>query len=188
MIGVNVYHLSHLHTIQWNNDQWETPFFLMYHRDLRIPLYNLLAHRVLTYAKDIKPHDSFAINFQLAWPNKRDNLQQQQLRQKQQYDKTARPSKITTGNKVVIRRSQNKPGLSSKLTYQFEGPYRCIRIEGNHLFLTPTNKPNAEPSLWHIDHVKLFHAAIELNAMSTSMIMSEPRKWQGTENKNSIPY
>ena len=61
-------------------------FFLIYHRDPRIPLDNLLAHRVSTYVEDIKPHDSFAMNFQIAWQNARDNLQQQQLRQKQQYD------------------------------------------------------------------------------------------------------
>ena len=160
----------------------DSPFFLMYHRDPRIPLDNLLAHRVSTYAEDIKPHDSFAMNFQLAWQNARDNLQQQQLRQKQQYDKTARPSKITTGDKVLIRRSQNKPGLSSKLTYQFEGPYRCVRIEGNHLFVTPINKPNAEPFSWHIDHAKLFHAATP-----TSTIMSEPRKRQRMKTKIQYP-
>ena len=39
----------------------DSPFFLMYPR---IPFDNLLAHRVSTYAEDIKPHDSFAMNFQ----------------------------------------------------------------------------------------------------------------------------
>ena len=69
------------------------------------------------------------------------------------------PSKITPGSKVLIRCNVNKPGISSKLTHQFSGPYRCVRIESNHIFLTPIDKPNAVPFSWHIDHTKLAHTA-----------------------------
>ena len=79
--------------------------------------------KVAPYQEQLQPHETIALNFQLAWQNARDNLQQHQRHKKQHYDKTAIPSRITPGSKVLIRRNMNKPGLSSKLTNQFTGPF-----------------------------------------------------------------
>ena len=131
-----------------------------------------------------QPHETIALNFQLAWQNARDNLQQHQRHQKQHYDKAAIPSKITPGSKVLIWRNTIKPGLSSKLTHQFTGPYWCIRIEGNHIFLTPIDKPNAKPFSWHIDHAKLAHT-VDRTIIGLNLTNDQLRKLQ---TKNKIQY
>ena len=160
----------------------------MYHRDPKIPIDNLLDHKVSTYNEDMKPHDITAMNFRLAWQNAKDNLQQQQMRQKQHYDKTTIPSQIIPGSKVVIKRNTAKQGLPGKLTNQFVGPYRCVKIQGNHLFLTPIDRPNATPFSWHIDHAKPFHTADELdNATPTPTTTPESRKRQRAKTSTQYP-
>ena len=94
----------------------ESPFFLMYHRDPKIPLDNLLSSEVSKYDENVQPHHLTAMNFQLAWQNTKDNLQQQQMQQKQYYDRNVVASKITPGCKVVIKRNSKKKGVSNKLT------------------------------------------------------------------------
>ena len=88
----------------------ESPFFLMYHRDPKIPMDNLLAQTASPYQEQLQPHETIALNFQLAWQNAWDNLQQHQRHQKQHYDKAAIPSKITPGSKVLIWCNTIKPG------------------------------------------------------------------------------
>ena len=154
----------------------DSPFFLMYHWDPKIPIDNLLAHKVSTYNENVKPHDLTAMNFQLAWQNARDNLKQQQIRQKQHYDKTAITSRIAPGSQVVIKRNTTKQGLSNKLTYQFDGPYCCVCIEGKHLFLTPLDKPNSTPFSWHIYHAKLFHTEEEQINPTLTAEQHEPQQ------------
>ena len=103
MIGVNTYHSLRLHIMQLNRNQWvNLHFSLMYHRDPKIPMDNLLAQTVSPYQQQLQPHETIALNFQLAWQNVRDNLQQHQRQQKQHYDKTVIPSQITPGSKVLI--------------------------------------------------------------------------------------
>ena len=75
----------------------ESPFFLMCHRDPKIPLDNLLSHEVSPYNETVQAQDVIAMNFQLAWKNAQDNLRLHQQHQKHRYDQIAKPSDITPG-------------------------------------------------------------------------------------------
>ena len=110
---------AHNSAIQWSVN--ESPFYLMFHRDPKLPLDTLLAHDVSTYNEGVDTKDRIALNFRMAWENAQHNLEHVQQQQKR-YDEQASPSKIETGNRVFIRDVTNRPNISNKLTYKFRGP------------------------------------------------------------------
>ena len=100
--------------------------------------------------------DTIALNIRLAWDNARRNLQCAQHKQKQNYDEHARPSSIETGSRVFIKDNTHRRNTSEKLNFRFKGRlYRCVRRDGNEIWVTPIDKPNAKPLRWHVEHAKL---------------------------------
>ena len=153
--------ITFAHNVAAQKSVGESPFYLLYHRDAQLPIDQLLSHKVSVHAEQPTVADETALHVQLAWDNARTNLQHTQQRQKQRYDKTARASRITVGSQVLIKDTTIRPQQSKKLTYPYKGPYRCVRIEGNNLFLTPIRQPAATPFRWHIDQAKLATVPME---------------------------
>ena len=65
------------------------------------------------------------------------------------------PTSFHAGDKVFI--IDNTPHLhrSRKLTNKYKGPFKCIKVDGDHLFLVPLGKPDISPLRWHAEFTKL---------------------------------
>ena len=163
----------------------ESPFYLMFHRDPRLPLDTLLDHNVSCYQEDMDINDMIALNFRLAWQNAERNLVHAQQEQKVRYDVHTNHSKIEVGSRVFIRDDSNKPNVSNKLTYKFRGPFRCIKREGNNLWLTPINQPNAKPFCWNADYAKLARIGSNMNNGTETETEAEAHDLPHDTDRNS---
>ena len=161
----------------------ESPFYLMFHRDPRLPLDTLLDHDVSCYQEDMDINDRIALNFRLAWQNAERNLAHTQQEQKMRYDVHTTPSKIEVGSRVFIRDASNKPNVSNKLTYKFRGPFRCVKVEGNNIWLTSINQPNAKPFRWNADYAKLARIGSNMNNGTAKEAHDLPRDTGCTSKK-----
>ena len=132
----------------------DSPFYLMFHRQPRLLIDNLLHHQVSPYNENPSFTDHVALDFQLAWYNMRQNLKNTQQQQKQRHDKDTKPASFRVGEDVFIIDTTPQVNKSWKLTNKYKGPFRCIKIDGNHLFLVPHDKPEAKPLRWHMEFAK----------------------------------
>ena len=111
----------------------ESPFYLVYGRDPRIPTSTVLSQSRSVYAVDIDDYKSeFATNLSEAWKLARSNIEQAQTRQKKQYDKRAREVDLREGDRVMVYMPAAVQGKDHKLARPYHGPYRVLTV-------TPTN-------------------------------------------------
>ena len=122
-----------------------SPFLLMYNREPRLPLDNILHHQVSMCNEDPSFTDRVAMNFQL--------LEHTQKQQKQRHDTTTKSASFQTGDDVFILDTTPPINKSRKLTNKYKGPFRCVDISGNHLTLIQ-DKPGAKPFTWHVELAK----------------------------------
>ena len=95
------------------------------------------------------------MDFPVSWCNTRPSLEQTQQLQKQHHDAKTNPAPFHIGDDVFIL--DNNPYLhkSQKLTNKYKGPFKCIKIDGSHLFLVLQDKLDATPLRWHMEFAKL---------------------------------
>ena len=111
----------------------ESPFYLVYGRDPRIPTSTVLAQSRSVYAVDVDDYKSeFATSLSEAWKLARSNIEQAQTRQKKQYDKRAREVDLREGDRVMVYMPAAVQGKDHKLARPYHGPYRVLTV-------TPTN-------------------------------------------------
>ena len=104
----------------------ETPFYLMYGRDPRLPIDVSLTKAQETYCNTDDYRGVIPGRFLDARKLTRDNIELAQQRQKSQYDKTAKDVTYDIGQQVWLYTPNNRKGLSSKLTPNWHGPYRIL--------------------------------------------------------------
>ena len=113
----------------------ESPFFLLYGRDPRIPSESALNSPsspiyIMVDLEDYKSELTSSLSG--AWKIARANIQDAQVHQKHQYDKHSKESKLAVGDRVMVHMPQSVSGKAWKLARPFYGPY-CV------LSLTSTN-------------------------------------------------
>ena len=106
----------------------ETPFYLLYGRDPRLPI-DVSLLKVQEVFQDTNDYRGILAQRLLeARKLTHDNIQLAQQRQKEQYDKTAKEVSYKIGQQVWLYTPNNRKGLSSILTHNWHGPYRILRV------------------------------------------------------------
>ena len=82
----------------------DSPFYLMYHREPRIPIDNILQHQVSMYNENPSFTDHVALDFKLSWQNARQNLETTQQLQKQRHDAKAKTTTFSNRRQRVHHR------------------------------------------------------------------------------------
>ena len=125
----------------------ESPIFLVYGRDARVPCEEALSFEKSPYMVDVDDYKTeLAASLADAWRITRDNIDKAQKAQKKQYDKKARVKEIRAGDRVMVYMPQEANGVSKKLARPHFGPYRVLDVHPNGLTVRPVDRPK-DPSI-----------------------------------------
>ena len=139
----------------------ESPFFLLYGRDARIPTDEALTFEKSPYLIDT---DDYKIELMRslteAWRIARDHIVQSQESQRRQYDKKAKERQYRVGDRVMVYMPQEVKGKTRKLACPYHGPYRVMEVYPSGLSVRPVDRPNDAPTRVNLERVTLCPAEL----------------------------
>ena len=107
----------------------ESPFFLLYGRDPRVPTSTVLTYQRSPYTVDIDDYKSeMMTNLSQAWKLAQENIKAAQKCQKTQYDKKTRDVNLKVGDRVMVLMPTEAKGEKRKLARPFHGPFRVLSL------------------------------------------------------------
>ena len=111
----------------------ESPFFLLYGRNPRLPSGTLLDQSRTTYLVDLDDYRTeLVVNLKKARELALKNIKQAQEKQRKFYDRQSCPLPYRIGDRVMVFMPSNVTGKDRKLARPYHGPFRIVH-------LTPTN-------------------------------------------------
>jgi len=112
----------------------ESPFFLLYGRDPRLPTETALSQPESPYQVDVEDYRTELVTqMSRVWTLAKQKIEQAQQAQKIQYDRHATNlEKLRVGDRVMVYMLDQVQGKMRKLARPFHGPYQILS-------LTPTN-------------------------------------------------
>ena len=121
----------------------ETPFYLLYGREARLPMDVSLLPPGDPTSSIAKHRHRIVKNIEIAQNMARDNNARAQQKMKEYYDRKAKEPDFIEGSKVWVFVPKGKKGLSKKLLHNYHGPYRVVdKLSPVHYRLrTCSNKP-----------------------------------------------
>lgn len=121
----------------------ESPFFLLYGRDPRLPNEKILSPLKSQKLVDLKEYGTeVASRMSEAWELARKNVGRAQKRQKATYDGRSRPPNFAVGERVFLLKPAEKTGEARKLARPFHGPYRVMELTP---YIRRVDRPQDEP-------------------------------------------
>ena len=125
----------------------ESPFFLMYGRDPRLPTATALSWPMERSMVDLEEYgENLAANLSEAWKMAQEAIQQAQSKQKQYYDDGTR-TVFKAGNRAFLYKPSARSGSAYKFARPYHGPYRILEVMSNNAKIRPVDKPQDEPIL-----------------------------------------
>ena len=111
----------------------ESPFFLLYGRQPRLPMdVSMLPPRDISAS--IAEHRARVVeNIEIAHRIAKENIQRAQQRMKDYHDLHAVPVNHQVGDRVWVYTPRNRKGMSKKLAHNWHGPFRIVK------FLSPVH-------------------------------------------------
>ena len=111
----------------------ESPFFLLYGCDPRLPTESVLGSTNEAYLVDMEDYRSeFLISLGKAQKLALENIRKAQEKQKQYYDRASENPKYRIGDRVMVYMPGDVAGKDWKLARPYHGPFRIVSV-------TPTN-------------------------------------------------
>ena len=165
-------HLAHLliaYRVSAQESTKESPFYLLYGRDPRIPTETALSHSTSPY--NVDPDDykvELMASLTNAWKVAKEHIVKAQQSQKHYYDRKSKPTTLKVGDRVMPAEVRGK---NRKLVRPFHGPYRVLN-------LTPTN---AEVRL--VDHPNDASLFVALNRLRPCYTELGDATWTGRRNR-----
>ena len=134
----------------------ESPFFLLYGRDPRLPTEEALTQPRTRYQVDLDDYKTeLTDGLTTAWNVAQDQIRKSQQRQKKYYDRSAGRTKISVGDRVFLYVPSAKTGKAHKFARPFHGPYRVLEVTSNDARIVPVHTPKAEPIFVALDRIRL---------------------------------
>lgn len=126
----------------------ESPFYLVYGRDPRLPTETGLTMPAPTYMVDAADYrQELVAKLSTAWATAKENIQGAQDTQKVQYDRKAGKSGIKVGDRVMVFMSSSVQGKERKLARPYHGPYRVLKVTPTNAEVTLIDKPR-DPAIF----------------------------------------
>lgn len=120
----------------------ESPFFLLYGRDPRLPTEEALSPPQTRQVLDIDDYRSeLTTGFSEAWKLAQENVRKAQQKQKRHHDRRAKEPKLRKGDRVFVYMPAAKRGKAHKFARPFSGPYRVVELFNNGAEVNLIAKP-----------------------------------------------
>ena len=133
----------------------ESPYFLLYGRDPRLPNQAMLSPAKTRRVLDLREYGAeLHERMSAAWEGARDMIKQAQNRQKLVYDRRRRCADFIPGERVFLLQPSSITGELKKLARPVHGPYRIISLDTNTAHVRRVDQPQDEPILVVIDRLK----------------------------------
>ena len=133
----------------------ESPFFLLYGRDPRLPTEAALCPEETKKLVNLREYGSeLAECMSTARKLAKEHIKTAQKHQKAQYDRKARPPKFLTGDRVFLYKPAEKSGEGRKLARPYHGPYRIIELNANNAQIRKVNQPDGDLLLVATDRLR----------------------------------
>ena len=130
----------------------ESPFYLLYGRDGRLPTDSVLDTPPSPYLVDSEDYQvELAQVLSSAWDVARSEIQKAQRHQKTQYDKKSKIVDYRAGGRVMVFMPQETTTKNRKLALPYHGPYSILEVRPNCLLVRPVDKPDDKPILVSMD-------------------------------------
>ena len=125
----------------------ESPFFLLYGRDPRLPIELALSPPAECYHTHLDDYKSRMIQaMSQAWTQAKKMIGKAQQRQKTQHDRSSKNANFQVGDRVFVFMPGMKTGPAYKLACPYKGPYRVIEIHPNGAEVLLIDRPK-EPAI-----------------------------------------
>ena len=133
----------------------ESPFFLLYGRDPRLPTEAALSHPTTPYQVDLADYRSELIaHLSDAWKLAHQNIGVAQKKQKIQHDKNSKDVKLNIGDRVMVLMKGVIKGKAWKFACPFHGPYRIVALTTNNAEVRLVDEPTADSIFVSLDRVR----------------------------------
>ena len=110
----------------------ESPFFLLYGRDPRLPTDSAIYPEKAGRHLDLKEYGTeLASHMAEAWELTRQCIRKAQKKQKANYDKRSRPPNFQVGDRVFLYKPADKTGPLRKFARPYHGPFRVVEMDVN---------------------------------------------------------
>ena len=138
-------HLLFAYRTKPHDSTGESPFYLLYGRDARIPTESALSAKRTPYQVDVDDYRSELVHgLSEAWRIAKDSVAKAQKRQKRAYDRHSRPKTFREGDRVMVYMPVERTGKNRKLSRPYFGPYRVLEVHPNGLTVRPVDRPNEQ--------------------------------------------
>ena len=132
----------------------ESPFYLLYGRDARLPTETVLSPTRIAYSVDLDDYKiELTRGLSTAWKIAQNSIAAAQKKQKKQFDQKAKDVKYVPGDRVMVYMPHEDTGKLRKLALPHHGPYRVLEVLPNGLSLRPVDRPEEQPILVNRDRV-----------------------------------
>ena len=166
----------------------ESPFFLLYGRDPRLPTETTLSQPVSPYTVDLEDYRSdLASRMTQAWAIAKEKINGAQQAQKIQFDKKAKVPKLSHGDRVMVYMPAEAQGKTRKLARPFHGLYRILSLTSTNAEVVLVEKPS-EPSIFvALNRIRLCYPEMEDTAWTGPKQRKKYKKAARTEEKSTKP-
>ena len=150
-----VQHLLFAYRSKPHESTQESPFYLLYGRDARIPTETALSTVRTPYQVDIDDYKlDLVTGLTESWKIARTNIARAQKHQKTYYDKKAKKPQHVVGGRVMVYMPYEDQGKNRKMALPYHGPYRIIEVRPNNCVLVrPVDKPDDQPIFVSMDRI-----------------------------------
>ena len=132
----------------------ESPFYLLYGRDARLPTEAALSTPKSPYVVSVDDYKTeLTIGLTESWKQARNNIKKAQTRQKSYYDRKAKEIDFQPGGHVMVYMPHEDQGKNRKLALPYHGPFRIIEVCPNCLVVRPVDRPDDPAIKINMDRV-----------------------------------
>ena len=133
----------------------ESPFFLLYGRDPRLPTAAVMCPKMNRVPMDLQEYGAeLTERMTGAWELPRKCIGRVQTRQKTYYDKKGRPPNFSVGERVFLFKPAEKCGKTRKLARPYHGPYRVLELDTNTTRIRRVDRPQDDALLVALDRLR----------------------------------
>ena len=107
----------------------ESPFYLLFGRNPRLPTETTLTQPASPYTVDLEDYKTLLVsNLKSAWAAAKASIESAQAKQKAYHDQKSKATTLKVGDRVLVFMPSETKGKNRKLCRPFHGPYRIVSL------------------------------------------------------------